>query len=92
MPSSRATPLVPAFNGTVYPFLSLARYFHAVKPVSHIDQIGYHFIGVRSLGYLSTKLHKSLLPFLCPTPLCEPSNTSRLASNTYIILLLTHSS
>jgi hypothetical protein len=50
MPSSRATSLVPAFNGTVYPFLSLARYLHEVKPVSHIDRIGYHFIGVRLLG------------------------------------------
>jgi hypothetical protein len=50
MPSSRATSLVPAFNGTVYPFLSLARCFHKVKPVSHIDRIGYHFIGVRLLG------------------------------------------
>jgi hypothetical protein len=67
MPSRRATPLAPAFNGTVYPFPSLAMHFRAVKPVSHIDQKGYHFIGVRSLGVSQYELAQE------PSPLSLPS-------------------
>jgi hypothetical protein len=80
MPSSRATPLVPTFNGADYFFLSLARYFRAIKPVSHIDQIGYHFVGVTSLGLSQYEVASVVIPILTQFPTSHTAAPSSVAN------------